>query len=423
MESDIVQIDDRYILIKKGNYQHLEHTFSVREHTRFAVAPAPIVWMKNESLKLSPEVPQGFSIGTRLTGPNAQDINALDSLIPSSLTLRKSPDGVILEQDVDYLLSAPHALLGIGPNSCVTPEDTVFASYAYAMMRIDSIFVDAEGSIGYASGIPHITTPESPHIPETCMRLVNIFCPYQATSLELNHIYAVMESADAVYTGSLAGRIPKTLRKLKNGERVVIVCWGDSVTAGGNASEPRYRYTEVFANGLRCMFPQAQIEVHNISVGGSSSVNWLYPEQYPFSWSARKDELDFNRITMLKPDLVTLEFVNDVGLEENVRFAAYEEIRHRLLETASEWILITPHFTHPSWMGIDMRGNENRPYVSFLKDYAGNHHLGLADASARWGHLWKEGIPYLTLLHNSVNHPENRGHRMFAEELWKCFAG
>ena len=161
MESDIVQIDDRYILIKKGNYQHLGHTFTVREHTRFAVAPAPIVWMKNEPLKLSPEVPQGFSIGTRLTGPNAQDINALDSLIPSSLTLRKSPDGVILEQDVDYLLSAPHALLGIGPNSCVTPEDTVFASYAYAMMRIDSIFVDAEGSMRQVSPISQPLNPRT----------------------------------------------------------------------------------------------------------------------------------------------------------------------------------------------------------------------------------------------------------------------
>ena len=108
------------------------------------------------------------------------------------------------------------------------------------------------------------------------------------------------------------------MRKLKNGERVVIVCWGDSVTAGGNASEPRFRYTDVFARGLQGMFPQAEIEVHNISVGGSSSVNWLYPEQYPFARPEVQDDLDFNRITSLKPDLVTLEFVNDAGLEESI---------------------------------------------------------------------------------------------------------
>jgi len=35
--------------------------------------------------------------------------------------------------------------------------------------------------------------------------------------------------------------------------------------------------------------------------------------------------------------------------------------------------------------------------------------------------LWKEGIPYVTLLHNTINHPDDRGHRLFAEELWKCF--
>ena len=47
--------------------------------------------------------------------------------------------------------------------------------------------------------------------------------------------------------------------------------------------------------------------------------------------------------------------------------------------------------------------------------------IALADAAARWGHLWKEGLPYLTLLHNTINHPDDRGHRLFAEELWKCF--
>ena len=47
--------------------------------------------------------------------------------------------------------------------------------------------------------------------------------------------------------------------------------------------------------------------------------------------------------------------------------------------------------------------------------------MALADASARWEHLWQEGLPYVTLLRNGINHPDDRGHSLFSEELIKCF--
>jgi hypothetical protein len=59
--------------------------------------------------------------------------------------------------------------------------------------------------------------------------------------------------------------------------------------------------------------------------------------------------------------------------------------------------------------------------VFALRDYAAKHNLALADASARWEHLWREGLPYVTLLRNGINHPDDRGHAMFADELMKCF--
>jgi hypothetical protein len=64
---------------------------------------------------------------------------------------------------------------------------------------------------------------------------------------------------------------------------------------------------------------------------------------------------------------------------------------------------------------------ERRPYVLALREFAERHHVALADASSRWAHLYQEGLPYITLLHNTINHPDDRGHRLFAEELWKCF--
>jgi len=45
--------------------------------------------------------------------------------------------------------------------------------------------------------------------------------------------------------------------------------------------------------------------------------------------------------------------------------------------------------------------------------------VGLADAARRWEHLWIEGQPYITWLYNAINHPDDRGHRLFVEELQK----
>jgi hypothetical protein len=69
----------------------------------------------------------------------------------------------------------------------------------------------------------------------------------------------------------------------------------------------------------------------------------------------------------------------------------------------------------------EMRELERRPYEFALREFASKHNIALADASARWEHLSKEGILYLTLLNNTINHPDDRGHRLFAEELWACF--
>ena len=101
---------------------------------------------------------------------------------------------------------------------------------------------------------------------------------------------------------------------------------------------------------------------------------------------------------------------------------AYAEILRRVKALNAELILITPHFTMPTMMGFkSLREKENRPYVIALSKFAQDNRLGLADASARWEHLADEGIPYVILLKNSINHPDDRGHILFAEELIKNF--
>ncbi|HEX2949604.1 MAG TPA: GDSL-type esterase/lipase family protein [Armatimonadota bacterium] len=415
-----IHADGTTVTIEPGEYVIAGTLYTLDHPVSLTVEPSDEVEVINEPIKLSADKPESYMKGTRLQGPDARDVNARNALIEDTVTICQSIGGECLQLGKDYIVSAEHAMVGLGPDSCMTPDDIVYASYRYALMRIDAVEIWPNGNVVLHRGEPHVTIPLPPTPSGETLCLAHIFRPYRSTTVSPEDIYPCIQSSADAKTATTPGRIPKTLAKLRAGEEVTIVCWGDSVTAGGNASQPCYRYVDVFADGLHKRFPNSRINVINISVGGSSSVQWLDPANHPCQ--PNQTGIDFHRIEDAHPDLVTIEFVNDTWMKPEDIEQYYTEILQRFTAMGSEIILITPHFTHPAWMGFaSMREKENRVYVHALKDFAQRHGLGLADASGRWEHLWQEGIPYLTMLHNSLNHPDDRGHRLFAEELWKCF--
>ena len=71
-----------------------------------------------------------------------------------------------------------------------------------------------------------------------------------------------------------------------------------------------------------------------------------------------------------------------------------------------------------SEFGID---DDPRSYVAGLKEFCAKHHIALADASFYYGHLYRRGIPYSTLMVNNINHPNKLGMSLFADALMKLF--
>ncbi len=418
-----ISVQSSAVLVPAGEYRVGNCVAKVAQTATLAVAPAPVLTITDEPVKLSADKPAGWSKGTRLRACNARDVNACGSFVPGSLEIRRTQGGAPLKEGTDYLTDTAWAHVGIGTNSCVTIKDTVFASYRYSLLRMDTIQVSADGRATIKAGEPHISAPVPPEADAGCTAIAHVWVNYRDTEVKADQIYPIIETAAQAVTGSTSGRIPKTLAKLKAGGPVKIVCWGDSVTAGGNASKPELRYPDVFAAGLRERFPQAKIDMQNISAGGSNSRQWLYPDKFKYRGKPWQETgVTWQRIANAKPDLVTLEFVNDAGMTPAVVDEVYNDILKRVQSIGAELILITPHFTMWRMMGFKgMREVERRPYVLALREYSNKHNIALADATARWEHLWKEGLPYLTLLHNTINHPDDRGHRLFAEELWKCF--
>ena len=56
-----------------------------------------------------------------------------------------------------------------------------------------------------------------------------------------------------------------------------------------------------------------------------------------------------------------------------------------------------------------------------LREFTAKHNLALADASLRYGRLWRQGIPHSTIMLNSINHPDARGMKLFADALMELF--
>ena len=125
-----------------------------------------------------------------------------------------------------------------------------------------------------------------------------------------------------------------------------------------------------------------------------------------------------------KPDLVISEFVNDVRTDGIVGETYVKSILPAFRQHGIEWVVMTPHYERPDWMGLESQKNcdeDPRPFVRDLRAFAAREGVGLADASLLWGGLWRRGIPYLTLETNDINHPNAFGLSLYAEALKPLF--
>ena len=116
--------------------------------------------------------------------------------------------------------------------------------------------------------------------------------------------------------------------------------------------------------------------------------------------------------------------MNDAGLNPAQVNERYGKLLADFQGIGAEWIILTPHYVRPDWMGLNRErdvDDDPRPYVAGLREFAAQNRIALADASRRYGRLWRQGIPYSTLMLNSINHPDARGMKLFADALMELF--
>lgn len=373
--------------------------------TAGGVAPAERRVAVEERVDLPPGKPDRWRHGHVLRGVmtdcrGVDDTAAPGALRPGSLRLRDADGPLLIGRDV---LVDEHWAAVTRTRPLAPP---VLADYEYSLLRVDALVMDGR-TPRILNGHSHLSNPLPPPVPVGCRRLAAIFVPYFATGAEAVLI-PVERLPGPPVSPAQRDLLPVTTAAVAARRPVRVTCWGDSVTAGGSASSECTAYPAELQRLLAAGGVPA--DVSTVAVGGTSSAEWI-------DGAGVTSGADWGRVAGTRPDLVVLEFINDAELDPAVWAGLYDEILARVREVGADLLLLEPHFSRMDWMRIDrIDAADPRPYVAFLRDFASRRRVAVAAVSRRWERLFAEGVPYPTLLRNGINHPDDRGHRIFAEE-------
>lgn len=381
---------------------------------------------KQEALPLFRPQAGGWMKGLRLNRLKTEECTATGLLNPGSLRVKSEAgqSGVVYERGKDYEVDDFWGTVGRLEAGAIREGQGVFVDYQCTPCRLDTIVLTSGGEARYLQGEPGVGLVYPAREGEGEVPVVRLWFEGKMAGLTDDSIFPVTLTLEEAVSqlrresqGQAEKNLPRTLSKLRKGEPVTVVAWGDSVTAGGGVeNDPSQRYQEVFAHDLRERFPKSAITLVTAAWGGRGSRDYLE--------APSGGEKDFVRdVLEPNPDLVIIEFVNDAYLDEERSQAHYARILSIFREHGIEVILLTPHLVRPDWMDVKgMKFEEDpRPYVKGLRKFARENGVALADASRIWCQLWQMGIPYITLETNSINHPDERGHRIFSDALMALF--
>jgi acyl-CoA thioesterase-1 len=204
-----------------------------------------------------------------------------------------------------------------------------------------------------------------------------------------------------------AAKLPRTIELLKLARPISIVLLGDSISTGCNSSgwgggapfQPAYQ--DLLREHLAAHY-KTTVTLTNLSVGGQST-----------PWGVQQ----IDKVVEAKPDLVILAFgMNDSAGRSPEEFAnntleMISKTRESLPD--SDFILIAPMLGNRDWTTL-----KHDVFPQYRDELAKlcNPGVALADMTSVWIEFLKRKKDW-DLTGNGVNHPNDFGHRVYAQVL------
>ena len=198
--------------------------------------------------------------------------------------------------------------------------------------------------------------------------------------------------------------LKRTHAKLAAGESVKLVAFGDSITAGGDATKPELVFWRRWADELQRRYPRARVTAINGATGGDSTVQGLQRLQ--------PKVLDEN------PDLVLIGFGMNDHNKGGVSVPQFEQnlkqiITHIRSETGAEVVLFSAFPPNPRWK---YGSHHMQDYAAATERVAREAACAYADVFNNWQAMAARKKPE-DLLGNNINHPNDFGHWIYYRVL------
>ena len=203
------------------------------------------------------------------------------------------------------------------------------------------------------------------------------------------------------------------------------MAYGDSITAGGDATAPGLIFWERWADALRQKYPRATIETVNGATGGDSTVQGL--QRLSEKVLARWDNTSSLRLTNAyayptgraqKPDLVLIGFGMNDHNRGGVSPAAFADNLGMMIDrvragAGAEIVLFSAFPPNPKWH----YGTHNMvAYAEATETVARERQCAFADVYNLWQQFAGKKKPE-DLLGNNINHPNDFGHWIYFQAL------
>jgi len=191
-------------------------------------------------------------------------------------------------------------------------------------------------------------------------------------------------------------------KKLESGQALSIVSYGNSITAGGEASSAEYRFQAIYGNYLKSIFPQSNFKIEDVSIPGYSSkqgIEWwdtyigkTTPDLVLVGWGMNDHNKGGNSPEQFKKNLIKL-----VGMIKERKNA--EVILYSAFPPNDDW--------HYGSHSMEL-------YAEATKQAAIEAHCAYVDVYSTWMKVFKRK-DQSSLLGNNINHPNDFGHWLYAQ--------
>lgn len=191
--------------------------------------------------------------------------------------------------------------------------------------------------------------------------------------------------------------LEKVKQKLINGEKVIFVALGDSITEGYGVSEG---WPEKLVKELKKKYSSANIELLNKGRAGDTVEDGLF--------RLDSDVIDNN------PDLVSINFgINDAMTA--VPLSTFERNLNEMItqindKTEAEMLLITSEILED-----EEADKIVRKYFDKIQKVSREQKVAFVDIHRHWHQKIREGVELTSLLIPGLDHPNEEGYKLFSK--------